>query len=329
MAWWTQAGLTTTIAHDALNGGGDRILNRAAANNPLLLNGCSVTEDVAGGFYCIEGRNVELRYNAPVTRPSAGACVALVKPYGSLILQSNLVDNRYLGLFDAVNNQWSMMDGVTVASSVARTAWRCIGIQWSSTQYRIYENNAWLGIARTHSSGANMPPTMQGIVYPSTSYYLSGALAALGVWSGTVTLALLQSIESMMRAELAATHVKSGNAFKGNVLPSSLGPQGAGAGPFNAQALDTGTRIIGVKRIYFNGKSVISGVITVEDVPASRRVRLYLRDSGILMAETWSAADGSYSFSNVDGAYEYFVVAHDHTRTFNAVVQDMLTEVAP
>lgn len=328
MAWWTQAGLTTTIAHDARNGGGDRILNRAAANNPLLLNGAAITEDVFGGFWCVEGKpTTELKYNAQVTRPSAGACVALLRPWAYLALQFNTVDGRYLGRYDQTTNQWSMMDGNVVPGPAARGAWQCVAVQWSSSQYRFYGNGAWLDIARTHSSGAYLPAAFWGPCYPG--YYFNSSIAALGVWSGSVTLALLQNIERMMRSELAATDPAAGRALSASLPRFSYGPQGSGPGGYAARALDTGSWVIGVKRIYFNGRATIKGVVTVENVPAARLVRLYLRHSGLLMAETWSAANGEYEFNNVDGAYEYFVVAHDHTRTFNAVVQDMLTETAP
>lgn len=72
------------------------------------------------------------------------------------------------------------------------------------------------------------------------------------------------------------------------------------------------------------GNGVISGVVTIENIPGSRKVRLYRKQDGMLIRETWSAANGAYSFTNIDPAWEYFVVAHDHLRVYNGVIQDML-----
>lgn len=73
------------------------------------------------------------------------------------------------------------------------------------------------------------------------------------------------------------------------------------------------------------GSGTISGIVTIENIPGSRKVRLYRKHDGMLLRETWSAANGAYSFSNLDPAWEYFVVAHDHLRVYNGVIQDMIT----
>lgn len=72
------------------------------------------------------------------------------------------------------------------------------------------------------------------------------------------------------------------------------------------------------------GSGTISGIVTIENIPGSRKVRLYRKQDGMLIRETWSAANGAYSFTNIDPAWEYFVVAHDHMRVYNGVIQDML-----
>jgi hypothetical protein len=73
------------------------------------------------------------------------------------------------------------------------------------------------------------------------------------------------------------------------------------------------------------GSGTISGLVTIENIPGSRKVRLYRKHDGRLMRETWSAPNGAYSFANIDPTLEYFVVAHDHLRVYNGVIQDMLT----
>lgn len=72
------------------------------------------------------------------------------------------------------------------------------------------------------------------------------------------------------------------------------------------------------------GSGTISGIVTIENIPGSRKVRLYRKHDGMLLREMWSAANGAYSFSNLDPNWEYFVVAHDHLRVHNAVVSDMI-----
>lgn len=73
------------------------------------------------------------------------------------------------------------------------------------------------------------------------------------------------------------------------------------------------------------GSGTISGIVTIENIPGSRKVRLYRKHDGMLLRETWSAPNGAYSFPRIDPNWEYFVVAHDHLRVYNGVIQDMLT----
>jgi hypothetical protein len=74
-----------------------------------------------------------------------------------------------------------------------------------------------------------------------------------------------------------------------------------------------------------SGAGRVSGTTTINNVPGARVVRLFHKKTAVLVAQTWSAPDGAYSFTGLDPSAEYFAVAHDHLRTYNAVVQDMLT----
>lgn len=60
------------------------------------------------------------------------------------------------------------------------------------------------------------------------------------------------------------------------------------------------------------------------DIPLSRRVRLHRKSDGMLIDETWSNAAGNYAFMNI-AIQKYYVVAFDHTDTYNAVVKDSIT----
>lgn len=86
-------------------------------------------------------------------------------------------------------------------------------------------------------------------------------------------------------------------------------------------------RVHRVTDFYNGGAGTISGKVTVNDNPDSRKVRLYDLRSGQLLRTTWSAADGSYKFTGIAPGLVYFVVGHDHTKTYNAVVQDMVKPV--
>lgn len=79
------------------------------------------------------------------------------------------------------------------------------------------------------------------------------------------------------------------------------------------------------KNIYQGGAGTVQGTVTIENIPGARQVRLFDKRSGLLIAETWSTPTGHYEFNNVAADREYFAVAHDHLRVYNAVVQDMLT----
>ena len=76
------------------------------------------------------------------------------------------------------------------------------------------------------------------------------------------------------------------------------------------------------------GTGFIAGTVKVEGAPSARRVRLYDWRTAQLIAETWSADDGSYRFERIDAARLYFVIAFDHERLHNAAIADIVTPVA-
>ena len=90
--------------------------------------------------------------------------------------------------------------------------------------------------------------------------------------------------------------------------------------PLNAKALGAARQW----EVQTTGSGTISGTVTIENIPGSRKVRLFRKQDGMLIRETWSAPNGAYSFERIDPNWEYFVVAHDHLRVYNGVIQDML-----
>lgn len=80
------------------------------------------------------------------------------------------------------------------------------------------------------------------------------------------------------------------------------------------------------------GNGRITGTVKeagTPDTPVHRRVRLHRRIDGMVLGETWSAADGSYVFNNIT-IQPYYVTSFDHTGNYNAVIKDSITpEVMP
>ena len=63
----------------------------------------------------------------------------------------------------------------------------------------------------------------------------------------------------------------------------------------------------------FGGLFKITGIVYELGVAGSYRVRLFDRKSGVCVSETWSSANGAYTFNNIAYKYKgYFVVAFDH-----------------
>lgn len=68
----------------------------------------------------------------------------------------------------------------------------------------------------------------------------------------------------------------------------------------------------------------ISGTVSENGTPVQTTVRVYLRSTGVLIEETTSAADGSFSFM-LDDSNEYYVIALD--TPYNALIFDKVVPV--
>ena len=100
-----------------------------------------------------------------------------------------------------------------------------------------------------------------------------------------------------------------------NVVPLAPFPIEGGAVPRHGERATSRAK-------EFWGFGFIAGKVTIEGSPASRKVWLFDARSAVVVAAGWSAKDGAYRFEWLDPTREYFVVAHDHVRQFNAVVAD-------
>ena len=75
------------------------------------------------------------------------------------------------------------------------------------------------------------------------------------------------------------------------------------------------------------GHSGFGGTVTELGVVGSYKVRLYHRQSGLLLAETWSTATGAYAFTGIKQLPRgYQAVAIDHSSPQrNAAIADLIT----
>lgn len=88
----------------------------------------------------------------------------------------------------------------------------------------------------------------------------------------------------------------------------------------NTSVLHLDQRVGGVFRI--DGRTLVAGP---PDVPVSRRVCLFNQVNQSFMArETWSAADGTFSFANIN-AGPWMIVAYDHAEDFKSVGVDRVS----
>ncbi len=314
MAWWIRTGITTVIAHDALNGGGDSLLNRVAPANPINIGLLSIVAQPTQFCGVAGNGGYQLPYASPINRPASGAFMALIRPVGYLPLQSSVIGGGLI-LLTHTGTRWQLDQAYPVAS--ATDVWQCIGMQWSGSTYRIYLDGNWGDIARP--AGSLLPATFTGLAY--NQFPAEARLAAMGIWSGTVTLAHLQGIESLMRSELASGAAAGTRSIGAALAKSSNGAQGQQAGGINNLGFN---HLTGTLNVYQGGSGTLSGTTTIDNVVGARQVRLYDKKTGLLVRETWSNASGAYSFINIDPTREYFAVAHDHLRVYNAVVSDML-----
>jgi hypothetical protein len=130
--------------------------------------------------------------------------------------------------------------------------------------------------------------------------------------NGSIRLHSIVIRDDAVITEPAKVGVVSRSAIR-HFTPNTFSSLGANVGKGGAR-----------KNIHQSGTGLIQGTVTIENIPGSRQVRLFDRKTGLIYGETWSSETGFYEFRGVDQEREYFIVAHDHFRVYNAVVSDML-----
>ena len=115
------------------------------------------------------------------------------------------------------------------------------------------------------------------------------------------------------------------------LLTLQVAPSAGAAAPYS------GPKLLSLQKsgdYIHGGKGFIAGTVeekSTPNIPLRRRVRLHRDVDGMMVRETWShATTGAYTFTDINPAYAYTVIAYDYARNYRAVGADNLTpEVAP
>ena len=75
------------------------------------------------------------------------------------------------------------------------------------------------------------------------------------------------------------------------------------------------------------GGDLPTGIVTVRDNPARRRVVLMDRESLKTVATQWSRNDGSYGFTHLDENRDFILFALDHLKEFEPPAYDWVRPV--
>lgn len=71
----------------------------------------------------------------------------------------------------------------------------------------------------------------------------------------------------------------------------------------------------------YGGHGKLEGAVTELGVPVKRKVLLYIKQTMMLSAQTWSdEVDGHYVFTNLDLSLDYVVIVLDHTGAYEAAI---------
>lgn len=70
------------------------------------------------------------------------------------------------------------------------------------------------------------------------------------------------------------------------------------------------------------GDKSIKGTVTKSGIAFPCRVTLLERLNDRLIAQVMTDNNGNYAFNNLSAGFEFSVLAHDHQRQKNAVIQD-------
>ena len=327
MAWWTSVpDLTPIAAWDANAVGSGKFVDRVGTNG-LVRGPTSFDVELA----CVAGNSNRWPLDTPITFPTEYTIFSFVKCAtrhisfcGTESYTHYMMDVEPDG---KVYNSYSSYSALTGYPVPVFGSWRLQAVVKRSATAGFAVAGSWL-VGENALPLNTLFPTLWGVGYNNNgdeyNFDSVDKVCAMGVFEGAATLSQLATLEAAIRSEVVGPPLgKRGGLLPLNrrvMHPHSLVPGNS--------ILTQGTGRVQVRGYWKwdNGPSggIIRGKVTVENIPAARQVRLYDKKNGLLIKETFSKPNGDYEFLFLDPRREYFVVSHDHLRTYNAVISDMI-----
>ncbi|WP_042886294.1 DUF2341 domain-containing protein [Cupriavidus necator] len=265
--------------------------------------------------FCVEG------WFYPTT-VAAGTTV-LVSKYnasGAAAFRILRVGNQVQG--QASTNGSSYTQSIGPAGTLVANTWYHVALVRYGTTLTLYLNGVSVGTA-TFTAGQQVWGTANPLYFggePST-FFFTGYLDEWRMVVGSPVYYGAFTPPSAPFADPAFSRRTYSNVlpmYAYTKLPSSpvTGPQSVkGHKGYAGQTDQT-----------WGGRGRVAGQTTVNNTPTPQKVRLIEEGSGLVQS-AWSDASGNYVFDNVNESYKYQVLGRDYSKTYNAVVQDMVTPV--
>lgn len=320
MAWWDVPGLTPIVAFDGRPDGvaPSQWVDRIGSNHASA-SGISVA---SGGYFGMQGNGNLISFASQVNLPT----------YFVLAVFFNIKGNSIFGYKEPGDSNSYILDvepgsGLYNSNAGTYSYWAALSSAFTAPHFLAIVRNTtgtW-GIADDGSfiniANSTIMPYIKGIGYVgnfnSYNQESADALIAWGVWEGSVERASVLDLRSAIISAMTLPPPNPrvvGGAFR--YFPA-VNPN-----------LSINKRITGPsvfwKNTQFGGFKEVSGVVTIEGIPASRVVRCHEKRTGVMVAEKWSASNGVYSFPGLDARLDYYVVAFDYEQVYNMVGKDRI-----
>lgn len=325
MAWWDSvASLTPVAAWDALHFSNGQLQDQVGSN-AITVYGSVATPFPLYGLY---GEDKPWPLATPISLSGDFVLVGFVMHASrGLVFYKTLGDHNSYFLDQESNGaiyQYGNGSGGQVGTGPAFGTPKFMALVVSPTSARVYINNDWAGAAFSRSWVAN---SVGGIGYYANGneYNIGGneRFFAAGLWSGIASLADLRALEAACRAALAGPPVGAHAVALSRLhSPNSDLWNQPGGYTCRVRVVENARR-----NIHFGGNGQITGTVKEKgqpDQPLVRRVQLISENTYLLVAETWSGADGSYRFEFIDPNQRYTVVSYDYKHVYRAVIADNL-----
>ncbi|MGH8436113.1 MAG: DUF2341 domain-containing protein [Pseudomonas sp.] len=214
-------------------------------------------------------------------------------------------------------------NSASITSSVALAVgtYSHVALVRKGSQISLYIDGVLAGGPVSDSSSYSVAQTrirLGASAYISGQYSLNGFLDEISILTGW--------------ARYSAPFAPPGNAYTDPPAPKPLQVKlsrilSRTLTLFSRKVLAMPTNLGRVKDVAWGGSGTVAGQVTVNNLPAQRRVALIELASMTTIRAAWSDASGNYSIPGVDATKSYLVVGRDYTKTYNAVVQDNITAV--